>query len=33
MNFYLFENGKIIEEYGQPDLLGLLMQIGALPKS
>ena len=32
MNFYLFENGKIIEEYGQPDLLGLLMQIGAMPK-
>ncbi|MFH7001743.1 ester cyclase [Flavobacterium bizetiae] len=28
MNFYSFENGKIIEEYGMPDLLGLLLQIG-----
>lgn len=31
MNFYRFSNGQIIEEYGQPDLLGLLQQIGALP--
>ena len=33
INFYLFENGKIIEEYGQPDLLSLLVQIGAMPKA
>lgn len=29
MNFYQFSNGKIVEERGQPDLLGLLQQIGA----
>ena len=31
MNLYRFSNGQIIEEYGQPDLLGLLQQIGAVP--
>jgi steroid delta-isomerase-like uncharacterized protein len=31
MNFYRFLNGKIVEERGQPDLLGLLQQIGAAP--
>jgi len=31
MNFYRFADGKIVEEYGQPDLLGLLQQIGAVP--
>ena len=31
MNFYRFSNGQITEEYGQPDLCGLLQQIGALP--
>ena len=31
MNFYRFSNGQIIEEYGQPDMLGLLQQIGAIP--
>ncbi len=31
MNFYRFSDGMIAEEYGQPDLLGLLQQIGALP--
>jgi steroid delta-isomerase-like uncharacterized protein len=31
MNFYRFSDGMIVEEYGQPDLLGLLQQIGALP--
>ena len=31
MNFYRFSNGQIIEEFGQPDLLGLLKQIGAVP--
>lgn len=29
MNFYKFSEGKIVKEYGQPDLLGLLQQIGA----
>jgi steroid delta-isomerase-like uncharacterized protein len=31
MNFYQFSDGQIVEEYGQPDLLGLLQQIGAVP--
>jgi steroid delta-isomerase-like uncharacterized protein len=31
MNFYRFTNGQIVEEYGQPDMLGLLQQIGAVP--
>jgi len=31
MNFYRFAEGKVVEEYGQPDLLGLLQQIGAMP--
>src|SRR6185295_19241165 len=30
INFYRFSNGQIIEEYGQPDMLGLLQQIGAV---
>ena len=32
MNFYRFSDGQIVEERGQPDLLGLLQQIGAVPK-
>ena len=31
MNIYRFSNGEILEEHGQPDLLGLLQQIGAVP--
>jgi steroid delta-isomerase-like uncharacterized protein len=31
MNLYRFTSGKIVEEHGQPDLLGLLQQIGAAP--
>jgi steroid delta-isomerase-like uncharacterized protein len=31
MNLYRFDQGRIVEEYGQPDLLGLLQQIGAVP--
>ncbi|HMI10340.1 MAG TPA: ester cyclase [Bradyrhizobium sp.] len=31
MNIYRFSNDKILEEHGQPDLLGLLQQIGAVP--
>jgi predicted ester cyclase len=31
MNFYRIADGKIVEEFGQPDMLGLMMQIGALP--
>jgi len=31
MNFYHFSDGKIVEERGQPDMLGLLQQIGAAP--
>jgi len=30
-NFYKFSNGQIVEEYGQPDMLSLLQQIGAVP--
>jgi steroid delta-isomerase-like uncharacterized protein len=33
MNFYLFSSGQIVEEYGQPDLLGLMQQIGAIPSN
>jgi len=32
MNFYRLAHNQIIEEYGQPDLLSLLQQIGAVPK-
>jgi len=31
MNFYRFADGQIVEEYGMPDMLGLLAQIGAMP--
>lgn len=31
MNFYRFSNGQTVEEFGQPDLFGLMQQIGALP--
>jgi steroid delta-isomerase-like uncharacterized protein len=31
INFYRLANEQIIEEYGQPDMLGLLRQIGAIP--
>ena len=32
MNFYRLSNEQLVEEYGQPDLLALLQQIGAVPK-
>ncbi|MBO0981828.1 ester cyclase [Microbacterium sp. SD291] len=31
INFYRFADGLIVDEVGQPDLLSLLGQIGALP--
>jgi steroid delta-isomerase-like uncharacterized protein len=31
MNFYRLAGDQIIEEYGQPDIFGLLTQIGAVP--
>jgi steroid delta-isomerase-like uncharacterized protein len=31
LNIYRFENGKIVEERGQPDIFGLMVQIGAVP--
>jgi steroid delta-isomerase-like uncharacterized protein len=31
MNFYYLADGRIIGERGQPDLLGVMQQIGALP--
>lgn len=31
MNFYAIADGKIVGERGQPDLLGLMQQIGAVP--
>ena len=33
VNFYRVTDGKIVEERGQPDLLGLMQQIGAAPAS
>ncbi|QDI05163.1 MULTISPECIES: ester cyclase [Xanthomonas translucens group] len=32
MNIYRFAKGKIVEERGQPDLMSLMQQIGALPQ-
>jgi steroid delta-isomerase-like uncharacterized protein len=31
MNFYRLSNGQFVEEYGMPDMMGLMQQIGALP--
>lgn len=31
LNIYRLSHGQIVEETGQPDLLGLLQQIGAIP--
>lgn len=31
LNIYHLCNGQIVQEYGQPDMLGLLQQIGAVP--
>jgi steroid delta-isomerase-like uncharacterized protein len=31
INFYRLSGGQFVEERGQPDLLGLLQQIGAAP--
>jgi steroid delta-isomerase-like uncharacterized protein len=31
LNFYQFTDGQIVRELGQPDLLGILQQIGAAP--
>jgi len=31
MNIYRLRDGHFIEEHGQPDMLGLLQQIGAVP--
>ena len=31
MNFYRLANGQFVQEHGQPDMLGLLQQIGAVP--
>lgn len=33
LNFYRWVDGQIIEEFGQPDMMSLLQQIGALPGS
>jgi len=32
-NFYQLLNGKIIEEHGHPDLMGIMQQIGAIPSN
>jgi steroid delta-isomerase-like uncharacterized protein len=32
MNFYRLSGGQFVEERGQPDLLSLLQQIGAVPR-
>jgi steroid delta-isomerase-like uncharacterized protein len=31
MNIYRLTGGQFVEEHGQPDMLGLLQQIGAVP--
>jgi len=31
MNFYRLSNGQFVEEYGMPDMMGLMQQIGGLP--
>ena len=31
MNIYHLSGGQFVEEHGQPDMLGLLQQIGAVP--
>ena len=31
MNIYRVSDGKFVEEHGQPDMLGLLQQIGTVP--
>jgi steroid delta-isomerase-like uncharacterized protein len=31
MNIYRWSTGQIVEERGQPDMLGLMQQIGAIP--
>ncbi|WP_029112278.1 ester cyclase [Mycobacterium sp. URHB0044] len=31
LNFYHLADGKIVNERGQPDLLGIMQQIGAVP--
>jgi steroid delta-isomerase-like uncharacterized protein len=31
LNFYQFADGQVVRELGQPDLLGILQQIGAAP--
>ena len=33
INLYRLSNGKFVEERGQPDMLGLLQQIGAAPSN
>ncbi|MGW7415037.1 ester cyclase [Streptomyces sp. NPDC054863] len=33
MNFYYLADGRIVGERGQPDLLGVMRQIGAVPAS
>jgi len=31
MAFYRFDGGRVVEEFAQPDFLGLLQQLGAIP--
>ncbi len=31
LNFYRLSNGQFVEERGQPDMFGLLQQLGAIP--
>jgi steroid delta-isomerase-like uncharacterized protein len=33
MNIYRLSGGQFVEEHGQPDMLGLLQQIGAVPEA
>lgn len=31
MDVWRFENGKLVEYWGQPDVMGLMQQLGAIP--
>jgi steroid delta-isomerase-like uncharacterized protein len=32
LNIYHLSNGRIVTEFGQPDMMGLMQQIGGLPR-
>ena len=32
LNIYHLSNSQIVKEYGQPDMMGLMQQIGGVPQ-